>query len=88
MKTRETVYLARMGNQYLTALAGKDGETDTQKMRRCFSIYRYDAVQIPKAQIAKQVVKALKRDGDDSWCVERYNKISLNRSVVWTEAEG
>lgn len=88
MKTRETVYLARMGNQYLTAITGQSGETDVQKMRRCFSVYRYDAAQIPKAIIAKQVVKALKRDGDDIWSVERYNKISLSRSVVWTEAEG
>jgi hypothetical protein len=87
MRIRETVYLVRRGHEYLVALGGPSGETETDRMQRYFSIYRYDAAQIPRAQIARQIIQALRRDGDAAWSIERYNKLSLSRRVIWTEGQ-
>lgn len=80
---REIVYLVRKGNKYLQAVTGEEGETDVTKMRLTFSIYRYDAVQLPGVAIAKQTIQALRKDGDESWGISRYNKVTYFEEVLF-----
>lgn len=82
MRGEHTVYLIKKGNEYLTAITGPEGETDVNKMRRRFSIYRYDAAQIPKAKVARQIIVALRREGDEPWSITKYDKLSYYEREV------
>ncbi|MBQ9212084.1 MAG: hypothetical protein IJ153_11480 [Clostridia bacterium] len=82
MRGERTVYLVKKGNEYLQAITGSEGETDVTKMQQRFSIYLYDAAQIPKARIAKQIVMALIQDGDEPWTIVKFDKLSYYAQEV------
>ena len=74
MRERKTTYLIRRENEYLVCLAGKDYETDPEKMTPRFSIYKYDAARIPRRTVAWQIVQMLKKEGE-KWDFVRFQTL-------------
>ena len=79
---RQRVYLVRKGKQYLQAVRSGEGVTDTDRFQAVFTVYRYDAAQLPGVSYAQQIIRALRKDDDEDWSISRYNKLTYYEEVL------